>query len=147
MDPLERFFEKIQEDENGCWIWTGTKRGTKKRGGERGQIVFEGQRWLAHRFFYTIFKGEIPEGFEICHAPIICHTPLCVNPEHLRADTRSGNQRDRILDGTKYRKLTEAKVLEIRASDKSHVQLGKDYGVSRQLISDIIAGKRWTHIS
>lgn len=142
MDPLERFFEKIQENENGCWIWTGARSA-----GQYGQFRFQKKKWMAHRFSYTAFKDEIPDDFVICHAPIICHTRLCVNPEHLRVDTKSGNQRDRILDGTNNRKLTPAQVLAIRASDKTHVQLAKDYNVSRTMISHIITRERWIHIS
>jgi len=145
MDPLERFFEKIQEDENGCWIWTGTKQ--KKGLYIRGQFSFENKNWLAHRFSYILFKGEIPNNLEVCHAPIICHTPLCVNPEHLRVATHSENNKDKILDGTNGRKLTSAQVLAIRASDKSHTELAKEYGVARLTIHQIIARKRWTHIS
>ena len=43
-------------------------------------------------------------------------------------------------------KLTEKQVLEILDSDELHRITAKKYGVSRQVISDIKAGKKWKHL-
>jgi Mor family transcriptional regulator len=44
-------------------------------------------------------------------------------------------------------KLTKEQVLEIRSKvDKSHTELAKEYGMSRQQIDRIINGTRWTWI-
>jgi hypothetical protein len=37
---------------------------------------------------YELVKGPIPEGLYIDH---MCHTPACVNPDHLRAVTNKQN--------------------------------------------------------
>ena len=148
MDPLERFFKKIQEDDNGCWIWTGCKNNTG-----RGVFGFESKMILAYRFSYTAFVGEIPSGLEICHAPIICNNKSCVNPEHLRADTSKANHADRILDGTVSEgercgtsKLITEQVLAIRKSDKGPCELARQYGVKHQTIIKIKQRQTWKHI-
>ena len=37
-----------------------------------------------------------------CHAPVICHNRLCVNPAHIRWATHSENAYDMVLDGTHW---------------------------------------------
>ena len=145
---LERFFAQVEKTES-CWLWTGhTKNGY-------GGFQYDGKPQRAHRLSYIHFKGAIPAGLEICHAPSpICHNRACVNPDHLRADTRSGNAADRVLDGTDARgeknaksKLTEAQILEIRASDERQWALAKRYDVSQSRISSIICRKNWKHLT
>lgn len=42
----------------------------------------------AHRAAYESAKGSIPAGMEVDH---LCRTPLCVNPDHLEAVTKTIN--------------------------------------------------------
>lgn len=88
MDILERFESKV--DKSGeCWLWTGGDTGNGLRYGK----FWDGERKvLAHRFAYTIFHGEIPQGLEVDHT---CRVPKCVTPEHLRVLTRTENMRNR----------------------------------------------------
>jgi hypothetical protein len=76
------FEGRIQTQQNGCWLWTGTRTG-----GGYGKWL--GQR--AHRFAYSAAKGAIPAGMFVCHA---CDNPLCVNPDHLWLGSHSDNMRD-----------------------------------------------------
>jgi len=84
---------------------------------------------------------------EACHS---CRNRHCVNPEHLREDTRTANQRDRVKDGTDNRgersaraKLSEQNVLDIFNSNKSKRELSEEYGVSYSSIRDIKNGMNW----
>lgn len=80
----------------------------------------------------------------------------CVNPRHLRWATPVENMADKIIHDTHMRgrrtwscKLTEADVLEIRASRgrKTYMQLSEKFGVSMPAIGDIYAGRSWAWLS
>ena len=89
---LSRIRRKIIKDpETGCWLWQGgqagagypvLRMGLQSQGNRRTELV--------HRLVYTIFVGDIPEGFDVDHT---CGTKLCVNPDHLEAVTHKENIR------------------------------------------------------
>lgn len=104
--PEERFWEKVNKNnENGCpWIWTGAR--TNRGHGNFGVSSKKGQEHYTapHRFIYELVNGPIPDGFDIdheCHneAAILglcnggptCLHRICVYPEHLVAKTRRDN--------------------------------------------------------
>ena len=67
-----------------CWIWTGHVA-------PNGYGRFKNKQ--AHRLSYEQAGNSIPNGMLLDH---MCHTPLCVNPEHLRPVTRKQNAEHRI---------------------------------------------------
>jgi hypothetical protein len=71
----ERFFDKVEITEGGCWIW----RGAKDRAGY-GFFSVGGKLVRVHRWAYEHFKGPIPEGKVLDHYK--CQTPSCTNPDH-----------------------------------------------------------------
>lgn len=80
----EHFLAKTQPEPNtGCLLWTA---GLYDNG--YGQHL--GRR--AHRVAYEMAIGDIPDGMQIDHR---CHTPSCVNPEHLRICSSRQNQHNR----------------------------------------------------
>lgn len=73
--PLDRVFDGMVEDENGCWRW----RGMHSQQGY-GLIKHDGRRLMVHRVAYEILIGDIPPGLFTDH---LCRVRDCANPWHL----------------------------------------------------------------
>lgn len=102
-DPtvLARFMEKVDKQEDGCWIWTGAV----SRDVRYGRFKIDGFVWMAHRWAYTAYVGEIPEGLFIDH---LCRVRECVNPAHLEPVTPMENSRRRHYLGLPDRSVCHA---------------------------------------
>lgn len=70
-----------------CHMWQSSRMATGY--GQFGTRKFHA---YAHRFSYTHFIGQIPEGMMVLH---ICDKPTCVNPLHLYVGSQKDNMRDR----------------------------------------------------
>ncbi len=102
--PFIRFHRMMKKDAGGCWLWTG-----RLGSSGYGQFKVFGEMMSAHRFAYTLYSGPIPDGLHILHS---CDNKICVNPEHLRAGTRSENIKEAVERGQ-------------LPSGKSHIWFGK----------------------
>lgn len=119
----------------GCWIWQrqiadngyGRKNIRLPDGSEKAQT--------AHRFYYELHCGAIPDGLHIDH---LCRNRECVNPDHLEPVTPAENNRR--MEGVK---LSVDDVATIRASGETNMALAQKYGVSNSHISEIRSGKKW----
>ena len=81
----DRFFAKVAEGADGCWLWTGyVNPSGYGQFGDNGSVV------LAHRWAWGFFRGEIPAGLQLDH---LCRVRNCVNPDHLEPVTPSVNTR------------------------------------------------------
>ena len=171
---IARFWAKV--DKNGpipehrpelgpCWVWTGS---ANKLG--YGSLRFPYGLVKAHRMSYGIHKGPLPDGLFACHE---CDYPPCVNPDHLFAGTALDNSRDCLAKqrlptgehawshrhrelvprGEKHphAKLTETQVAEIRECYATGAffqrELAARFGVSISLISGIVRGDSWAHLT
>lgn len=125
-----------------CLIWPFA---TQRKG--YGHVRIDGKDCSAHSVVCEAVHGPAPDGREAAHS---CRTPPCINPQHLRWDTRPGNHADKLKHGTHDRgerhsrhKLTEQQVLAIRASKEPQLRCAQRYGVSKTLVRRIRTGKQW----
>ncbi len=88
----ERLLSKVVVGDNGCWVWTGSRR----RDGYCNFTTCHGRgnrkTTMVHRASYEMFVGPIPSGLTLDH---LCRNRACCNPEHLEPVT----QRENILRG------------------------------------------------
>ena len=150
----DRFEQSKQIDPNtGCHNFLGfrTRQGY-------GKIKYKGRAYIAHRLFWILNKGELPQDKYVLHH---CDNPSCFNLEHLFVGTNLDNIADKVAKGRQYRpvggkehprpmaKLTEAQVMEIKNLLKrgySQADIHRDFAVSRQIVSDIATNKTWVWV-
>lgn len=136
-------------DKDTCLIWPFSRN---KAG--YGDMCYEGRTRLAHRVMCLIAHGNPPlEGMDAAHS---CGngTKGCINPKHLRWDTRKGNFADKLKHGTDNRgekspvsKLSQIDVEEIISMKGrvSQLSLSKKFRVDPSNISKIQCGKSWVY--
>jgi DNA-binding CsgD family transcriptional regulator len=150
LELIERFHEKWELSDNGCWEWTGALMGKGygflKIPGTRKQIG-------AHRLSFLIHHGPLPDDALVCHT---CDNPKCVKPSHLFAGSASDNlqdmkHKDRHLNGARngQAKLTDDKVRQIHRMNRkglSQGKIAKSFGIAQSTVFKILNGQRWEHI-
>lgn len=140
---LDKLMAHMEQNENGCWLWTGSVDADGY-----GMLKHGDRPYRAHRLAYRLFVGE-PE-HSVLHK---CDTPACFNPTHLYDGTHRDNARDAFARGQLARgerngqaKLTEAQVAEVRRLYGQGVgprELAERFGVHRQTIRLVIRGETW----
>lgn len=81
------FLRSRYEKDDDCWRITN--KGRKPSG--HAFVHWKCHKYYAHRFFYEVYYGPIPEGLVVCHK---CDVPDCVNPDHLFLGTAQDNVKD-----------------------------------------------------
>jgi hypothetical protein len=112
------------------------------------------RQWSVHSLILEAFIGRRPEGMEGCHFPD--PDPTNNNLSNLRWDTPSGNNRDKVFQGTHQlgsknprSKLVESDIPEIRqlsALGWSKAAIARRFSVSVGLIRMVLNRKIWTHV-
>ena len=103
------------DDVSNCWEWN---RSVNSAG--YGQLMEKSKYWLAHRYSYEAFVGDIPDGEIVRH---MCYNTKCCNPDHLKTGTQKDNyhdsakihkeankkrRKDLVIDGVRYDTVREA---------------------------------------
>jgi hypothetical protein len=73
----QRLWAKVEIQADGCWTWTGSRYGYKRR---YGKAWYESKTWKASRLFYALLVRSL-EPTE--HAHHHCRNEACVNPAHI----------------------------------------------------------------
>ena len=130
-----------------CWPWMMSNNGDGY-----GQIKVGGNNWTASRLAFTLATGTPAEGQLVCHH---CDNPICCNPAHLYAGSKSDNEKDKVARNRKnpvtgqrnhFAKLSEDQVQNIRRlfdQGMTNVAIGKMMGVHHSTISKIRTGGSW----
>jgi hypothetical protein len=165
--PVEdRIWKFVRKDPGGCWIWTGA------RACGYGRINIGGKKTdAAGRVIWTLIKGPIPDGMELCHDCPGGDNPACVNPEHMFLGSHAENMRDakdkgRLPCGERHAakmrlvtrhgedrpeaKLTAEIVRSMRnraAAGEKIKSLAAEFGVDNSTASVAIARKTWRHVA
>lgn len=155
---VHRFWAHIVKTDDGCWFWNGER-------GRHRSVRRAGSRTPshAHKLAWEFANGTVPAGLHVLHT---CDEPTCCRPDHLFLGTNADNQRDMRSKGrgtippalrgedNSAAKLTNAQVREIRARYTRYQRggttlrtLAAEFGVSMSLISQIVRGKTWTHLT
>ncbi len=145
----ERFWANKTVDEDGCWIWAGSRIQDKYGNPYYGRLKWEGRGNVterAHRVAYELATGIKPGELSVCHE---CDKPPCINPKCLFLGTTADNMRDKSLkERTPGMKLNYAKAQEIRELREQGVYL-KDiaakYGVHIGAIQAILNRRTFHH--
>ena len=83
----DRLLERIEIDEQGCWIW---QRSLHRKGYAKWKVGRPQKSVWVHRLSYETFIGKIPDGLTIDH---LCEVKACINPHHLEPVTSLENIR------------------------------------------------------
>lgn len=148
--PEDRFWEKVNKLDTGCWEWLGRKS-------PKGYGVFkvDNINTPTHRFSYMIHFGDIPKGTYICHK---CDNRSCVNPNHLFLGTQFDNMQDMVRKGRNAdtkgvnnprAKLSELDVLEIRRLNSNGIKpsiLVRMFRTPMSTIVNITSNHTWKHL-
>lgn len=87
---LGYFWGLVREQEDGCWVWIGSRTQNGY-----GQTSIGGTRQKPHRIAWSLANAaDIPTGFVVCHR---CDNPPCSNPAHLFLGTSKDNHDDSLV--------------------------------------------------
>lgn len=144
--PLDRRFWKFvapMTEGRGCWEWLGK---LDKDG--YAHIWLDGSMQRAARVSFVMANGQIPDGCIVCHT---CDNPSCVKPTHLYAGTWGTNAQDRENRnrhvGRRVFSMDQADAIRTAiAIGVRQVELTRQYGVSKHVISNIAVGRTYVRV-
>lgn len=143
---LDRSIDRSAGDD-ACWPW----KAYRNRDGY-GVVQLGGRPQIVTRVVWEHARGALQQGLCVLHR---CDNPACCNLAHLWLGTRADNNADRDAKGRCAdrrgekgggARLTRSQIIQIRSDVGTHASIALRFGVSRPLISQIRAGKKWRHV-
>jgi len=129
------------DKDTGCWIYNKTDDF------KYGRFTLNSVHFLAHRASHLLFKGDIPQGYDVDH--FYCNNNYCVNPGHLEAVTHAVNIR-RAADRGVYRgdrnpnakhsNVIVEQIKNMAKAGKSKRELSKIFDVPYSTVCGILRG-------
>ena len=149
-EARERLYEGIdRSDPDACWSFAGAK----DEGGYGWCSFSLAGTKKAHRLSAWL-AGDDVEDKVVLHT---CDNPSCVNPAHLVTGTHEQNEADKDAKGRRpigerhgAARLTEAdarSIVERVAGGEARRSVAASLGVSTSLISAIMSGRAWRHVT
>lgn len=136
-----RFWAKVSQDGDGCWLWTAAQRGAGY-----GSIKIEGKVHDSHRVAWILHNGtHVPAGQVVMHT---CDNRSCCRPDHLQLGTYSENYTDAISKGrvkpfrpTRTEPLSRGELVRLRdeyTRGVSRRQLSRKFNVAPTTLTRIL---------
>jgi len=141
MKAMQKRLDHLIQKTDNCWSWLGSVKGMKM---PYGKVYFRGRHYMAHRFAFEAYIGEIPLNMLVLHT---CDNANCVNPGHLYIGNHLQNQHDKRRRGRcKVEKLSIDDVVEIKSLLSSSIschEIARRFKCSAANICNIKNGKIW----
>lgn len=135
---MDRILGRTREI-GGCMEWAGYAVE-----GKFPQIRVDGKCYPVRRLVWLVTRGATRSDLWITNS---CNNPLCVNPDHLMAHTRSKAMANAVRPAAHSAKISSGKrrkskltleiVREIRASDEPNPVLAERYGLMPGYVSHL----------
>jgi HNH endonuclease len=132
--PEQRFWNFVDKQPGGCWLWKGAKLPTGY-----GNFAVNRTRVYAHRFSWELHRGPIPKGVWLLHNCPGGDNPSCCNPEHLRLGTPKENAIDAVNKG---RMQPQAETFKRFWREKGHLYRGENNQNSKLTTAQVLEMRR-----
>ena len=116
----------------GCWNW---KRGKNASG--YGILMSKGSSGLAHRVYYELAKGPVPDNRPLDH---LCRNPGCVNPDHLEPVTYAINAQ---RGANSKLSMEEARAIRALRATMPVAEIAIRFNVSEGCIYQVLSNRTW----
>ena len=147
-DIVERVMARTEKSIS-CWLWRGTMHVTGRSGLGGVPILLIEQRRVrlqcqVRRFIYRASIGPLRLSE---HPQMTCGVDRCINPEHMKAETRQEIHRKaarNIRPGTHPVIIpdeTVQRIVDLFHAGHSTVEIAERLGVHRSYISPVVRGK------
>lgn len=125
-DVRERFFDKVDKNNGGCWEWTGAISSNGY-----GSVTIDYDGYAAHRVSLWLHSDHesVSDINTVRHQ---CSNKSCVNPSHLL----EGSQRENLLDAVKNNNASRQSVTVSEARQIKHKYRDDECDLSQRELAD-----------